>query len=178
TASLSGSLVNRGNSNLTFDISLTFGELRSLTETGGPGTNPPKNGGGGIPADWDYYMEWGGTLTGTGQLSGTIHLEGVSGKPFFQVGDGANDKDIDFGASGWMDYWSDGLTREWVKRDGTQKSRSIGGFDTRNTGGHGDVNIDLQFKSRTTVPDAGGTAALLGLSILGISIAKRGKRRS
>ncbi len=175
TASLTGSLVNNGNSDLTFDISLTLTVPKDLDETGGPSTGEPKLGNGsGDPTTWDYYMMWEGTLTGTGNLAGVIDVEGVSGKPFFQVGDGANDKDSDFGASGWMDYESTGITRTL----GSGHTLQTGAFSTFNSGSHGDVNIDLEFKSRTTVPDAGGTAALLGLSILGMAIAKRGKRRS
>lgn len=123
-------------------------------------------------------MKWGGTLTGTGLVTGSIDLWGLKDKPFFQVGDGANDKDIDFGGSGWMDYESKGLKYEYeYVKDGKTKTKKlkIKGFESGKKY-HGDVNIDLEFKSSSTVPDGGGTAALLGLSILGMALAKRTKR--
>lgn len=55
------------------------------------------------PALWHFYPTFTGTLTGFGGFAGGVINIGRYGPPF-QVGYGANGKNIDYGASGWLYY--------------------------------------------------------------------------
>lgn len=53
------------------------------------------------PNAWRYYEEYAGELIGLEALEGAqVHVERVG--PAFQVGDGADGKNLDFGAAGWI----------------------------------------------------------------------------
>ena len=78
--------------------------------------------------DWTYYEMVGGfsTLTGAGALEGTeLALYHMPASLYFgfQIGVGANNKNCEFGMSGWFTY------------DGFAGAQHISG--------HGDVNVDL-----------------------------------
>ncbi|MGE3166881.1 MAG: hypothetical protein AB7O52_18400, partial [Planctomycetota bacterium] len=60
------------------------------------------NGGAAVPGNWYYYVETTGTFTGAGSLDGLVVQVSRRG-PAFQVGTGANQKNMHFGASGWLD---------------------------------------------------------------------------
>ena len=62
------------------------------------------NGGPVDTGTWYYYASFAGTFEGVGQLAGTV-LTITQRGPAFQVGVGANNKNLDFGASAW--FWAE-----------------------------------------------------------------------
>ena len=87
----------------------------------------------GIPVwlDWNYFIMSSGTLTGTGTFAGSsfaLNHQPHSGYFGFQVGPGANNKNEEYGASGWF-FWQGELVV-----DGT----SLG-----NAMSSGDIFVDL-----------------------------------
>jgi hypothetical protein len=60
-----------------------------------------ENGGPIDTASWRYYLDFQGTLTGLGDLAGALYRIERRG-PAFQVGVGANGRNLRFGASGWI----------------------------------------------------------------------------
>lgn len=136
TARLYGRIVNLSNPSHAFDVDFWFRDRRAW---GGPyGWNSElgrfyKNDLG-LPCaednyiNWDYYEMVDGisTLTGDGSLEGDIlYLSHMPANYYFgfQVGLGANNKNCNFGISGWFTYegFMDGVAVD----------------------GHGDVNADL-----------------------------------
>ncbi|MFT5287507.1 MAG: hypothetical protein ACI8TQ_003694 [Planctomycetota bacterium] len=61
------------------------------------------NGGPVDPRDWRYYESFSGILTGLDSLEGAIVQLDRRG-PAFQVGPGANGKNVNWGGLGWLDY--------------------------------------------------------------------------
>jgi hypothetical protein len=80
------------------------------------------------PSTWYYYPVWSGTLTGDGPCWNGAILDIVRTGPAFQVGAGANQKNINFGASGWFNW--------------TVRQQPIGAAPLPVTG-RGDFNIDI-----------------------------------
>ncbi len=113
TATLRGTIVRRSNTSKCFTVDLLFGGRQSLLSNNGtfPPPGSPKQGldpsvyaenGGPIdPLDWHYYETTSGTLAGCGAYAGALIKVERRG-PSFQVGFGANDKNLHFGASGWL----------------------------------------------------------------------------
>ncbi len=65
-----------------------------------------ENGGPVDPRTWHYYVRTEGTITGLGDNDGcTIQISRDG--PAFQVGVGANGKNVRYGASGWLDQLID-----------------------------------------------------------------------
>jgi hypothetical protein len=62
-----------------------------------------QNGGPVDPSTWVFYTEFHGTLTGFGIWDGLV-LSITRRGPAFQVGIGANDKNVNFGMSGWFTW--------------------------------------------------------------------------
>jgi hypothetical protein len=60
-----------------------------------------ENGGPVNPATWHYYTNFSGTLTGFGIYDGAV-LSLTRVGPAFQVGVGANNKNVHYGASAWF----------------------------------------------------------------------------
>jgi len=80
-------------------------------------------------ASWYYYTGFEGTLVGTGHYSGgQVKIKRVG--PAFQIGNGANGKNVHFGASGWFTF-------EIVTQPTDTKYKFYHG------GEHGDFNVDL-----------------------------------
>lgn len=50
---------------------------------------------------WSYFTAYTGTLTGTGDYAGATMTITRTG-PAFQIGIGANGKNLNFGGSGWF----------------------------------------------------------------------------
>jgi len=106
TATWSATAVGISDPNDILEIEATFS---GRTTVAGPGS--PKleldpsayvaNGGPVDPTTWHYYEDWTGTAYGDGDLAGA-ELALVPTGPNFQVGEGANGKNIEFGAAGWI----------------------------------------------------------------------------
>jgi len=89
---------------------------------------PIANGGAGLTTDdWRYYSEITGYLIGKEKFEG-IEVEITGNGPYFQVGYGANLKNLNYGAATWFNY-------EVVKDPGEI-------FPSKKTG-KGDINVDL-----------------------------------
>ncbi|MDB6034773.1 MAG: hypothetical protein JWM16_5111 [Verrucomicrobiales bacterium] len=131
TARLTGTVRSLTNLTSGFVVNVT---LSGLTTTPPPGS-PKKdlipsayieNGGPIDTSTWHYYTDFSGTLTGFGIYSNAV-LNIVRYGPAFQVGFGANDKNVNFGASGWF---------TWT----VVQQPAVGSFPQT---GQGDFNIDI-----------------------------------
>ncbi len=142
TATLKGIVRSTTNPSAQFDICIDFS---GLVEPGSPvpagspkqELNPTCYGPGMVDTTtWRYYTTWGGTATGLGSLDGAaLQLDGVG--PAFQVGEGANNKNVNFGASGWLTVTT------------TSQPTSGPMLPTAVTG---DINVDLVDCPPTTPP--------------------------
>lgn len=131
TATLSGHAVRAGDAGTGFDVSVT---LSGYTETA-PAGSPKKelasgayaeNGGPVDTSTFTYYTTFSGTLTGFGNWAGaSLTITRVG--PAFQVGEGANNKNVGFGASAWFTW--------------QVTSQPNGGY--LQPTGQGDFNLDL-----------------------------------
>ena len=107
TLTLSGEVQSNSGSEKGFIVDITFSALTGNSEDG-----PKFECNNQDATKWIYSSTLKGTLTGTGDFEGAIlDVERIG--PPFQVGVGANNKNFDFGASGWF---------EWTLRDGDQPS--------------------------------------------------------
>ena len=139
SATLSGRIVSQVDSDYGFDIVVEFSGLM------GPGSGGPKKElkacayGGGCgdidPDTWDYARITEGTFTGVGDLAGVSFS--VSERPLdnvypLQIGEGANNKNGNLGASAWI-YLAllDGCSHSLCD--------DLASFKTLK----GDINIDL-----------------------------------
>ncbi len=129
TARLTGTAFKQDEPNYRFSVDLM---LSGRTDTPPPGS--PYNPHGANPADWFYYPNWTGTLTGEAWNTGAqvnIERRGAS----FQIGTGANahpnEQDI-YGGSGWFDFETTGQPND---------CHYYG--DCIAHSGHGDVNVQL-----------------------------------
>ena len=132
TARLTGTVHSTANPSHSFTVDVQLSGFSAATPSGSPhlelNSNAYVSNGGPInPANWTYYQTWGGTLTGTGGYAGAT-ISFVRAGPSFQIGTGANGKNLNFGASGWLN-WT-------VTHQPNQGSLQ--------TTGQGDVNIDLK----------------------------------
>lgn len=164
TATLTGMIHAQGNPLKGFHLTAAFGK-GDIPGTMTPFNPGPKkelkdiayseNGGPVNTNDWDYYyIVEQVTLIGKDDFTG-LSVE-IDHKPDnyamgFQVGVGANGKNVNNGASGWFYY-------NTIAATGTP-------FDE--TKGHGDFNIDLE-----PVPEP-GTLALFGAAALGAFVWRR-----
>jgi hypothetical protein len=137
TAHLYGTVVNTLNANEIFVVDLWFNNKADWATWSGLGRNYKNDLGLACATaghiNWDYYEMVGGfsTLTGAGDLAGDVlYLYHMPADYYFgfQVGTGANNKNCNFGLSGWFTYdgFVDGETIE----------------------GHGDVNVDAGCEPR------------------------------
>ncbi len=143
TASLTGIALRQTNNNQGFYVDIQFSDRVVFGDANFPPTGSPKDPIGSPDVDsWTYYETTTGTLTGILGYEGGLVSVTRRGEAF-QVGDGANHKDADFGASGW-------LTTTIV----SQPDNAPFVFSTQ-----GDINIDLSDcpswagSSPVTVPD-------------------------
>ena len=109
TAILSGVAYNASNPGSGFNVNIL---LQGLT-TAAPPDSPKKelldsayteNGGPVDTGTWSYYTSFSGTFDGIGDLAGTV-LQITPRGPTFQIGAGADNKNIEFGASAW--FWAE-----------------------------------------------------------------------
>ncbi len=132
TARLTGSVVSVSDPTKGFTIDVQFSGLTFVTPAGSPkkelqSSAYKENGGPVDTSTWFYFTAYTGTLTGTGSYAGAVISITRTG-PAFQVGIGANGKNINFGGSGWYN---------WTV---THQPTSGGSLQTT---GQGDINIDL-----------------------------------
>lgn len=131
TADFTGTLVVPGDANKSFVLNVKFTGLQSTAP------EPPKkeldakayNEGKADMTKWYFYTGFQGTLIGAGDFIGSkISLTRMG--PAFQIGAGANGKNVNFGASGWFDFTID-----------AQPTNTT--YHFYKIGEHGDFNIDL-----------------------------------
>lgn len=107
TARLLGMAVDRNDPLKTFDVDIIFSGRTDAVGAGSPKKELlpnayAENGGPIDPATWHYYTSLSGTLTGGGTYDGAV-ITVVREGPAFQVGYGANNKNTNNGASGWLE---------------------------------------------------------------------------
>ncbi len=134
TARLTGSVVNDENPAQGWDIDLHFENQATWAEWEAMGRSYKDDlglaaAGGNLWTTWDYYELVNGfsTLTGTGDFAGDVlYLDHMPSSYYFgfQCGEAANNRNSNFGMSGWFTY-----------------SGFIGGEAVE---GHGDVNVDKE----------------------------------
>lgn len=98
-------------SKYSYDVSVTFqAEQTATPKTELKAKAYSKNGGPVDPSTWSFFSMISGTLTGVGHYAGTtlnLFEAPVSGLHPFQVGFGANGKNVGLGGSGWFLHTSD-----------------------------------------------------------------------
>ena len=100
TARYTAHATSNDNSNVRWDIDVTFSGRTTSAPSGSPKTDACHNAG----SDYYYYTSTNGTLTGRGYLAGA-RVSVTRDAEAFQVGTGANLRDANrFGASGWLSY--------------------------------------------------------------------------
>lgn len=139
TANLQGIVARSSDTNQRFQVDINYGGRLDATDVGSfPPPMSPKmelipsvyvqNGGAPIDTNaWHYYTSTTGTLLGLGSFSGALY----DVAPFmasFQVGLGANGKNLNYGGSGWLT-----LTLLAPATNGTNLPSGI----------QGDVNVDF-----------------------------------
>ena len=127
TATITGTAHRIGDPADTFSISTTLAGYTTVAGSGSPKkelyASAYTTGGGTVDTStWHYYSITTGTLTGTGTNTGNNFSFSRMG-PAFQVGYGANGKNTNYGASGWLN---------WTRTAGSGSGS-----------GTGDWNIDL-----------------------------------
>ena len=132
TATLTGTLHSKSNPANGFTVTVSFSGYTTTPPDGSPkkelfDSAYVQNGGPIDPSTWVYYTSYTGTLTGTGSYAGAV-IQLTKTGPAFQIGNGANGKNGNFGASGWY-LW-------------TVVSQPTSGGSLQTTG-QGDINIDL-----------------------------------
>ncbi|MFK7886530.1 MAG: SdrD B-like domain-containing protein [Gammaproteobacteria bacterium] len=104
-AVLSGRIRKQHEPSYAFDINVT---MSGRTDNPPPGS--PYNPYGADPADWQYYPNWEGSLTGADWNTGA-HVSITRRGASFQIGTGANAHDGEqhiYGGSGWFDWQTSG----------------------------------------------------------------------
>ena len=112
TARMTGVIRRVTHPNQRFFVDASFSVRTNPGEVGHAPAGSPKiellptalaaNGGPVDPNHWYYYEVFGGTLTGLNDLAGVDYAFTRRG-PAFQVGIGANGKNLAWGGSGWLD---------------------------------------------------------------------------
>jgi len=103
TATFTGRVHSRTNVNCGFDIDVHLSGRTTTPPPGSPKHDPSND----PPADtstWYFYPVWSGTLRGFGPCWDGAILQITRFGPAFQVGVGANLKNVHFGASGWFTW--------------------------------------------------------------------------
>ncbi|HEX4497346.1 MAG TPA: SdrD B-like domain-containing protein, partial [Thermoanaerobaculia bacterium] len=132
TASLTGTLRSVSDPTKVFTVSVNFSGLTGTAPSGSPkkelqSSAYSENGGPINTASWLYFTSYTGTLTGSGSYAGAVITISRTG-PAFQIGVGADGKNIGFGGSGWF-LWT--VTHQPTSGNSLQST------------GQGDIDIDL-----------------------------------
>jgi hypothetical protein len=111
TARLTGTIRRSARPSKAFDVDIVFSQRVNAGAAVFPPPGSPKqsllprayveNGGTVDPTAWHYFQHIDGTLTGIDDYAGGL-LEVERDGPAFQVGYGANDKNLGWGGSGWL----------------------------------------------------------------------------
>jgi hypothetical protein len=106
TAQLTGTVVSSSTPGKSFLVNVSLSGLTTIPPAGSPKKDLEscaysENGGPANTATWHYYTNYTGTLTGQGDFAGAVLTLAPTG-PAFQVGVGANNKNVKFGASSWF----------------------------------------------------------------------------
>jgi hypothetical protein len=141
TASITGTIYDRNNPSLGFMVNAELSGATSAAPAGSPkkelgAAAYSANGGPVDPSTWTYYTGITGSLLGVGGYAGAV-VSFTRVGPAFQIGVGANGKNIHDGASSWF---------TWV----VNHQPSSGGSLPAN--GQGDFNLDLVSCDSTPPP--------------------------
>jgi hypothetical protein len=111
TARLSGTIRRTAKPSKAFQVDVTFAQRVNPGAATFPPPGSPKmslspssysvNGGPVDPTAWHYFLSIDGVLTGVDDYAGGT-LKITRDGPAYQVGYGANDKNLNWGASGWL----------------------------------------------------------------------------
>jgi hypothetical protein len=169
TATLKGDAWSLQSADRGFHIDIQLSGLATIGGVGSPkkellDTAYSTFGGPVDPDKWNYYTSAVGSLTGFGTYAGYAVAISNFGPPF-QIGEGANGKNIDFGGSGWFEV----------------KSSNAPPADAPHlmVGSIGDGNITLTnavtvIDPNTTVPEP-ATLLLFGSALIGMAWYRRRK---
>jgi hypothetical protein len=108
TARLTGSLQSASDPTRGFTVDVQFSGLTNVAPAGSPKKELQpsaykENGGPVDTSTWSYFTSFTGILTGAGGYTGAVMNISPRG-PAFQIGVGANGKNINFGGSGWFNW--------------------------------------------------------------------------
>ena len=164
TALLTGTVVSKLDANRGWNLNINFSGLTSIAPAGSPKKELKsiaysENGGPVNTGTWQYYTDFSGTLTGTGLYDGAL-ISLTRFGPSFQMGEGANGKNILLGGSGWFS-WT-------VTQQPTQGPTLNSRFN------HGDFNLNFGTPQTTATPEP-STIILLGSGLAGVFAWKRRK---
>ncbi len=109
SASLSGIAYNPLDTDQSYAINIILNGRTSIAPPDSPkrellSSAYVENGGPVDTDSWYYYSSFSGTFEGMGELAGNV-LQITQRGPAFQFGFGANNKNADFGGSGW--FWAE-----------------------------------------------------------------------
>jgi|CXWL01.1.fsa_nt_gi hypothetical protein len=128
TARLAGTVRSLADPKIAFEVDLTL-TGKTTAEAPHKELKPEAYAENGGPIDtdtWYYYSSWEGSLFGRDDMIGAdVWLQGDMA---FQIGFGANGKNLHYGASAWLSY-------------DVKSQPKNGKIDTK---GNGDVNVDLE----------------------------------
>ncbi|MFN7964020.1 MAG: SdrD B-like domain-containing protein [Thermoanaerobaculia bacterium] len=132
TASITGTAWSTAHPSRGFDVVVDLAGLTSIAPPGSPKKELAagayiENGGPIDPSTWFYYTSMTGSMFGVGDYAGAVIRLARTG-PAFQVGVGANGKNLNLGGSAWFAW-----TVEHQPNVGTALP----------TTGQGDINVDL-----------------------------------
>jgi hypothetical protein len=108
TAQLTGTLRSVSHPNRGFVVDVTLSGRTSSPPSGSPKRDLKsaayvENGGSVDTSTFVYYTNFSGTLTGIGDLEGAVLTISKTG-PALQIGNGANNKNLNYGASAWLQW--------------------------------------------------------------------------
>jgi len=169
-ATLTGMVVSETHSDRGWNLNVTLKGRTTNALSGSPkkeltAASYSGNGGPVDTATWHYYGEGNGASTFMGSFIGllegkglydgaTLGLTGFGAN--FQVGEGANGKNIDLGGSGWF---------TWIVRDQPTNTNIM----LNNSPNHGDFNLYFGNDPGTTQTPEPSTIVLLGSGLAGLA---------
>jgi hypothetical protein len=132
TATMTGTVWSAANPGRGFDVVVDFAGLTSVAPAGSPkkeldASAYVENGGPIDSSTWLYYTSMTGSLFGVGDYAGAVVRFERTGAAF-QVGAGANGKNLSYGGSGWF---------SWT----VEHQPTVGA--TLPVNGQGDINVNL-----------------------------------